>query len=214
MTRALPLLVGGVVVWLALLIEVIVVTWADPLLGRGVVIGMAAEIFTGRESGIPTALAAGVPAWLVFQISFTQDIGSALLVYPVFLHLLHKHHDADNYVMRRVRAFEAAAQERRRRRRWGPVALGLFMLVPFLVNGPMVGLMVGRLAGLRTRIVLPTVIIATIIAAAMWTFFFDAMIGLGQQIHPQAGLMIAAAMVVIVVALAAWDWRRSLRSDE
>ncbi len=200
---------AGVLLW-AIVIAEVVATWlvsADA--GRAMLYGIIAEVFTGRESGIPIALAAGVPRLIVFQISATQDIGSALLVYPLFLLAIHRWHEADNYLMRKLRKIEDVASHHSKYvHRWGPTAVAVFMLIPFLINGPLVGLVLGRLAGIYTKHTLPAVVIATVIAAAVWTFAFDAMIRFGQGIHPLAGWYIAGAVALLVVGLAGVDlWR-------
>lgn len=207
---------AGIGLWAVIAIEVAAAWLADAALGQAIVTGMAAEIFTGRESGIPIALAAGVPRLLVFQISLTQDIGSALLVYPAFLMVLHRWHEADNYFMRKLRKIEDVASHHSKYvHRWGPIAIAVFMLVPFLINGPLVGLIVGRLSGIYTKHVLPAVVAATIAAAAAWTFAFDAMIRFGQTFHPLAGWYIAGSVAFVVLVLAAVDvWRDARRPTE
>lgn len=211
---------AGVMLWALLIVEVVAAWLAEPPVGRGMVIGMGAEIFLGRESGIPIALEAGVPHLIVFQVSATQDIASALLVYPLFLLALHHWYGRDNYLMRRIRTIEAAAGRHEAYvHRWGPLGIGLFMLMPFVINGPMVGLVLGRLAGIYTRHVLPAVVVATVIGAAAWTYFFDTMIGLARRFDGHGGLYVAGFMVVIVVTLAGFDYvrernRRAREDDE
>ncbi len=204
---------AGVLLWAIVVAEVTIAWLASAPAGRAMTYGIIAEVLTGRESGIPIALAAGVPRLLVLQISATQDIGSALLVYPLFLLALHRWHEADNYFMRRLRNIEeVAGRHGKYVHRWGPTAIAVFMLVPFLINGPLVGLVVGRLAGIYTRHVMPAVVIATVIAAAAWTFAFDAMIRVGQTFHPMAGWYIAGAVAVLVLILASIDiWRDARR---
>ncbi len=203
---------AGLLLWAIVIAEIVIAWLASPPAGRAMTYGVLAEVFTGRESGIPIALAAGVPRLIVFQISATQDIGSALLVYPLFLLAIHRWHEADNYFMRRLRNIEEIASRHSQYvHRWGPLGIAAFMLVPFLVNGPMVGLVLGRLAGIYTRHTLPAVIGATIIAAAAWTFAFDAMIRLGETVDPRAGWIIAGITVAIVLALAAIDYLRDAR---
>ena len=207
--QARRLLWWGAGLWTVVAAELVLATLFFGDLARGMAFGISSEIFAGREVGIPVALQAGVPPWLVAQVSFTQDIGSALLVYPLFQWLITRYHEADNAFMRRLRRIESAADRHQTYvRRWGPLGLGLFMLMPFLVNGPLVGLVLGRLAGLHERHILVAVVAATAVAAVSWTFFFDAMRALVAGIHPWAGWFIAAAMLAVVVGLATWDWIR------
>jgi len=172
----------------------------------GLVRGFSTELFLGREGGIPTYLAWGVPPLLVFQFSFAQDVAAGFLVYPFFLHALHKHHNADNVLMRRLRRIEAAAARHRNLvDRWGAVGVFLFMLAPFLVNGPLVGLMVGRVAAIRTRYLVAPVVLATGVAAAAWTFAYGRMLALAERFDPGFGKWIAVAVALILAALMVWE---------
>lgn len=201
------LFVAGLTLFAGLTTQV-VLTWAlvSPDLAGGLVKGLAAEVFTGREGGIPTYLASGVPPLLVFQFSALQDIAAGFLVYPFFLHALHRYQATDNAFMRRVRRIEAAAHRHRHYvDRWGPMGVFLFMLVPFLVNGPLVGLVLGRVAGIPTRNLILPVAGATTAAAAAWVLFTEHMLMLAEKVLPGAGEWLAVVAVGIIVLLLAVD---------
>ncbi len=205
---------SGVALLLLLGLEFLLVFVLWPEKVQALVLGLIAEVLTGREGGIPVGIAAGAPRFLIWQVSFTQDIAGALFAYPLFLLLLHRYHDRNNALMRRVRLIEAAADRHQAYvHRWGPLGLAVFMLVPFLVNGPLVAMIVGRLAGMRTRDVLPPVVVATIIVAAAWTYFFDRMNRLATAVDPRLGWGIALVAVVVVVGLAGLDFLRDLRAQ-
>ncbi len=205
---------AGVALLMLLALEFVLILILWPGQVQGLLWGLLAEVVTGREGGIPVGIAAGAPRILVWQISFTQDLGGALFAFPLFLLLLHRYHDRDNWFMRRVRRIEEAADRHQAYvHRWGPLGLGLFMLMPFLVNGPLVALIVGRLAGMRTRDVLPPVIIVTIIVAGAWTYFFDRMNRLATAVDPRLGWGIALVAVVVVLGLGTVDVIRDHRQD-
>lgn len=207
--RELQLFAAGVAVWLLLGTGLLLLALASPAQARAVLSGLFAELAAGREAGIPVALAAGASPWFVWPTSVLQDLGTALVSYPIFLYLLHRYRDSDRYLMRRLRALQKkAAANRPFVRRWGPLGLGLFMLIPFLVNGPFVALIMGRLAGIRTGLMLGPVVVATVITAGMWTFFFDALISLLDAVHPQIGWIVAGVAVSVVAALALTDFLR------
>ncbi len=213
-----PIFVTGIIVWALVGLELILVYLASPAQARAVATGLVAELAGGREAGVPVALAAGADPWLVWLTSFLQDLGTAFLSFPIFLYLLHKYHDSDLYIMRRIRLVEEKAAEHRRYvTRWGPLGIGLFMLIPFLVNGPYVALVLGRLAGIRTRRLLAPVVVATIVTAGIWVLFFDQMLALLDGVHPQIGWIIAGFAVVAVLILAGvdfWKDHQRIRSDE
>lgn len=179
----------------------------DPQQGRALLAGIGAELVSGREGGVPVGLAAGAHALFVWQGSFLQDLGTAFTGYPVFLYFLHRYHDRDWYIMRKLRRIEATAESHEKYvKKWGPLGIGVFMLVPFLVNGPFVGLVLGRIAGIRTRKLLPVVVAATILTAAAWTFAFDAMIRLANTFDPRIPYAIAAIALSAVLVLGVVDF--------
>lgn len=205
----LRLLVAGGFIWLALAMQFLLLVLFWPAQAGPMVIGLTAELLTGREGGLPAGLAAGYHPMLAWVTSFMQDLGTALLGYPVFLWLLHHYHDRDWYLMRRLRAIEAkAAAHQKYVERWGPFGIGAFMLVPFLVNGPFIGLIVGRIAGIPSRKLLGPVIIATIVTAAIWTFFIDQMLRLLESVDPRLGYVSAGLAVWVVLMLGIWDYMR------
>lgn len=193
--REFPLLVTGLVLAGLLLAEIAILWIWDPQLGRSAAAGMGAEILTGREGGIPVALAGGVPTLLVWQISVTQDIAGFALVYPWFLMFYHERHGSGGFVMRRLEAIERAARRHKKfARKWGPFGIFLFMLTPFLINGPMVGGVLGRLVGIRTRFLILPVVLSTAISAAGYVFFFDWTVGLLEIVDPRLGYAVAGTL--------------------
>lgn len=180
--------------------ELVLVWLWNPEWGRAELASFIAETFTGREGGIPIATAADVPPFVIFAVSVTQDIAAFFLVFPIFLWLMHRHEGADNFLMRRVRRIEAAAERHRAYAdRWGPLGIFLFMLIPFLVNGPVVGGALGRLAGIPTRRLLVPVVAATIVAAGVWVFFFDQTLGRLQSVDARIGYVVAGLILAGLV---------------
>jgi hypothetical protein len=113
----------------------------------------------------------------------------------------------------RIRRFEAAAERHEKYvRRWGPLGVFTFMLMPFLVNGPLVGLLVGRIAGIRTRHLLLPVVGATAVGAGAWTFFYDRMLGLARGLHPSLPRWVATGTVGVIVLLGVVDLVRGWRA--
>lgn len=129
------------------------------------------EIAAGREVAIPAGLQEyGLPALLVFGISSVQDLVTTTYIYPAF-YFFRKHNlGRQNFF---GYFFERMAKKAERNKpfieRYGAAGLFLFMLIPFAVNGPLIGAIIGKLAGIRTRYILPTVILSTFTATAAWT---------------------------------------------
>ncbi len=208
-----PLWIAGWVLVSLLLIELLIALVLDASLGRAMVAGMVAEVLSGREGGIPVAIAAGVPPVLVWQVSVTQDIAFFCLLFPVFLVTYHERQGKGGFIMRRLERFEEEARKRQGfARKWGPVGVFLFMLTPFIVNGPMVGGILGRLVGIRTRHLLAPVILSTMTASAFWTIFFVKTIDRLEAIDPRLGYGLAAVMFFGFIAAAGVGWALEKRN--
>jgi len=192
----------GTGMWFVLAGQLAALAWLVPDQARAMAVGLGTELAFGREAGIPAGLAAGLHPLLMWETSVVQDFATAFLGYPVFLYLLHRFRDKDVYLMRRLRRIEQQAQEHERFvHRWGPLGIGLFMLIPFLVNGPFVALILGRLTGIHTRQLLAPVVLATVLVAGAWTFALDAMLRLADTFDERLGYW-AAALAVLAVAVA------------
>lgn len=186
-------LLGGLVAELTLF------TLAFP--GQGVALwrAIAVEMVAGREAAIPIALGGGAPRWMVAQASATQDLGIVCLAYPLFLRLMHHFGDRRNWLVDRLRRIQADADRHRGLlHRWGGFGVFLFMLVPFLVNGPLVGAVAGRLAGMRTTDLMLPVVAATCIAAVAWTYFYDQVLRLAGDVHPLLPVVLTGIIVGLV----------------
>lgn len=167
----------------AVVAEVVLLMVAAPEQGKALWQMVLVEFFAGREAGIPIALGADVPRWLVAQVSATQDIGVVCLAYPLFLRLMHRFRASERWLMVRLRRIQADAEAHRGLvHRWGGIGIFLFMLVPFLVNGPLVGAVAGRLTGMKTTDLAVPVIAATVVAAVAWTYFYDGILWLTGDI--------------------------------
>ncbi len=83
--------------------------------------------------------------------------------------------------------------------RWGGLGVFLFMLVPFLVNGPLVGAIAGRLTGLRTTDLMLPVVASTCIAAVAWTYFYDEVFRLAGDLDPLLPPILTAIVVGLVL---------------
>ena len=187
-------LLGGI------LAELVLLTLWFPTQGIAMWQAIAVEVVAGREAAIPIALRGGAPRWLVAQVSAAQDLGIVCLVYPLFLRLMNRFQGRRNWFLDRMRRIQADADQHRGLvRRLGGFGIFLFMLVPFLVNGPLVGAVAGRLTGMRTVDLIVPVVAATVIAAVAWTFFYDRVLGLAGDLHPLLPPILTAIIVGLVL---------------
>lgn len=180
--------------------ELALLTAAWPEAGFAMWRAVGVEMLFGREAAIPIAVSSGAPRWLVAQVSATQDIGVFALAYPLFLRLMQRTRGSDGWLAVRLRRIESDAEQHRGLvHRWGGFGVFLFMLVPFLANGPLIGGVAGRLAGLRTSDVLLPVVASTCLAAVAWTYFYDQVLGLAGDLHPALPYALSFVVVGLVI---------------
>lgn len=201
-TVEVRLLVTGFILLGAVVVELAIASSIWPGAGKALWQGVGFEMFTGREAGIPVALQGGAPPWIVAQVSATQDIGVVCLAFPLVLWALHKYRDRDNFVMRRLRRIQERARKHKKFvRRWGPLGIFVFMLVPFLVNGPLLGATMGRVAGISTKYLIAPVVGATVLAALMWAYAYELLFALVGDLDPRIP---PALTIAIVGSLLLW----------
>lgn len=192
---------GGALLLLAVAAEVMLVTVLRRGWGIALWRSLAVEVTVGREAAFPIALEGGVPPWLLAQVSASQDVGVFCVVFPLFLRLMQRHRDSPSWFMTRLRRIQAVGERHRRfARRWGPWGIFVFMLVPFLVNGPLVGGVMGRLAGITTRSLLLPVVASTTVAAFAWAYGYDAMLAFAGDLHPALPALITATIVGVLLS--------------
>jgi uncharacterized membrane protein len=190
----------GVLLLGAVLAELILLTVAAPRQGSALWRMVGVEIVAGREAALPIALRAGVPRWMVAQVSATQDLGVVCLAYPLFLRAMHHFEDRRNWLLDRLRRVQRDADAHRGFvRRWGGFGLFVFMLVPFLINGPLVGAIAGRLGGMRTPDLILPVVAATCVASVAWTYFYAQVLSLAGDVHPLLPVVLTVAIVGLVL---------------
>ena len=199
----LRLLVVGCVLLTGVFVELAIATYLWPDSGASLWQGLVLEMFTGREAGIPVSLQSGAPPWAIAQISATQDIAVVCLAYPVFLWALNRFEHKENFVMKRLRRLQERARAHESFvHRWGPLGIFAFMLVPFLVNGPLFGAAMGRLAGIATRHLILPVVGATVLAALMWTYAYDTLFSLVDGLDPRIPPLLTIALVALFLGWA------------
>lgn len=190
---------GILIGWLGIVI-------IEPAVGANIMVMVIAELVAGREVAIPLGiLQLGLPVLIVFGIAFTQDLITTTWFYPLFYTFRRRQRERKTFWGYFFRKMEKQAEEHREKiQKYGAVGLYFFMLIPFAVNGPLIGAIIGKLAGIRTRYILPTVVLATATATGAWTLAW-------AYFRPQAqwfvdtfgGQWIALGIVLLFVAVLA-----------
>lgn len=161
------------------------------------------EITAGREVAIPAGIGLGVPVLVVWGISFTQDLITTAWIYPAFYLFRSRNVGKENFAGYFFQKMEKNAEKNKEFvEKYGAVGLFFFMLIPFAVNGPLIGAVIGKLAGIRTRYILPTVIMATFTATTAWTLaWYFADDAVQRFVDRFGGHWIALGMVAILLVV-------------
>lgn len=188
------LFAGMIIGWLGIL-------FLDRAIGWSLMTVVGAQLTSGKEVSIPLGLHFGVPVLLVAGTVFVIDLLGTAWVYPLFYLFRKRNLGRENFAGYFFSRMEGkAATHRRFIERYGAIGLFVFMLVPFAVNGPLIGAIVGKLAGIRTRYILPTVILATAATTSIWTLgWVFARTQLEALTGRYGGHWLALAMVAIVL---------------
>lgn len=186
----------------------------DPALPGKILTQVTTELLLGREAAIPVGLGLGIPPLLVMTYSLVQDVVAVLWIYPLvyaYREQLRKRRTIRRWIDSLERA--ASADRSRVAERFGLFGIALFVWIPFQMTGPVVGSVVGLALGYPTRRILPVVVVATAIAVASWTFFFDS---IGRYVHSAVVVGFAALVILALLGhrvLAAIRTRRALSRD-
>jgi uncharacterized membrane protein len=206
--------VWGLALTAAFVTELVLLLVLAPAWGRPIATAVPIDMFSGKEAALPVALAGGAPWYLVAQVSTLQHIALGTVAFPVFLFLLHRYQDRDNLLMRRLRRIERAADHHKAFvTKWGPVGVFLFMMVPFLVNGPLVGGILGRLAGIGTKYLILPVVAASLISSLLWARGYDFALGFVEGVDPRLPAVMAVSIIVLAVGLALFDEYRERKKE-
>lgn len=164
---------SGLLLALVTLLQLALALVMNPRSGTGLGAMMAAELVTGREAAVPLALAQGVPPWWIAAASITQNLALAALIVPAAMTAVEATEQGTGPMARFLRRTHAGADKSRHRASsaWG---IFVFMLIPFLANGPIIAGLLGRLIGVDARRLITAVVAAVIITATAWAWAFSA----------------------------------------
>ena len=202
------LLAAAILLWAATLL-------ASPSWAFGLGATILAELVAGRESAIPLALSQGVPPTLIAGVSILQNIGLAAVVVPLVAAGAHRLESMPRGLGRLMARIAATA--RAQTHRATAVGVFLFMLVPFLANGPIIAGLLGLFAGIERRRLMVAITFAVVLTATAWSFAYAALASALASVDPRLaklpGLMALAAVAWTGLRLA-WSWRQAAPESE
>jgi uncharacterized membrane protein len=172
------------------------------------------NLTVGRAAGMSFGYASGLGHPAVISSNVLTETIQVLVVYPLFV--LGWNNLVDVRYMRRllVTMRQSAEANQARVERYGMLGLFAFVFLPFWMTGPVVGAIIGHLIGLKARHTLPTVLVATYFAVAVWAVFFERMNELMAEYGRYAAFGTVLAFGAAVIAARAVRSRRRGRHHD
>jgi uncharacterized membrane protein len=154
-----------------------------------------AHFVGGRAGNAGVGLELGFSPWFLMYQAFIQDFIVMCYLFPLFV----RGHDLLTRfpsLGQSLEKFHAMAVARREQiRPYGIVGLFLFVLFPFWSTGPLVGVFVGYVIGLRVSTTFITVVIADALATGAWMWAYDSLRAFNRE------LALVLLAIVLVVSL-------------
>lgn len=205
---------GGIAILATLLVAWTILSSMSTSEGIAIAAGVGTMAYAGKEAGIPVGLAAGANPVTMAVFVFATDLAITLFAYPLLRFAITVWIERRGLIGAYLRHLRTAADRHRgfvlRHRTWG---LLLFMLIPFAINGPLVGAVLGRLIGLRSSQILPTLIAAIAITTAGWSIVYTYGFQAAEAINPLYPKLITGAILAIVVAVGVVSILRARRAN-
>ena len=171
------------------------------------------NLTVGRAAGMSFGYASGLGHPAVISSNVLVETIQVLVVYPLFV--LSWNNLVDVRHMRRflVSMRQSAEANQSRVARYGMLGLFVFVFLPFWMTGPVVGAIIGYLIGLKARHTLPTVLLATYVAVAIWAVFFERLIELTARYGRYAAFGTVLLVGAVAIAVRSVQvWREGARS--
>ena len=132
-----------------------------------------AHMLAGKAVSIAQGMAAGMPPSMIVLLTVYVDSMALCILYPILI-FAHEHLlDAPLYERHMKRVFDSAQKGVDRVGRFTIVGLFAFVWFPFMMTGVIVGAVLGFLMGLRTWLIMATVILGTTTAVVSWVYAYD-----------------------------------------
>ncbi len=177
-----------------------------------VLAGMGTLFYGGKEAGLPVGISAGADPVMMGFFIFFADAAATCFIYPPLHYAIRKWMDRPDFLGRYLRHVRDRGLEKRGLvTRHGTAGLFLFMLVPFAINGPLFGAILGRMMGLRAFQIVPTLLIAIAVTTIAWTIIYALGFSVAETINPALPKLITAAILLFVLLntiVSFWRMRR------
>ena len=119
--------------------------FADPGLHKTLLSTAIVHLMGGRALGIAACLSAGLSIFYTIAYNFLLEVIIVLIAYGVVV-LIMRNIIEPKLFKDTVRQAELAAQKQKTKiKRYGPIGLFFFVMLPFFMTGPVVGSLIGYL---------------------------------------------------------------------
>ena len=119
--------------------------FADPALYKTLFSTAVVHLMGGRALGIAACLSAGISIFYTVAYNFLLEVIIVLIAYGVVV-LIMRNIIEPKLFKDTVRQAELAAQNQKTKiKRYGPIGLFFFVMLPFFMTGPVIGSLIGYL---------------------------------------------------------------------
>lgn len=169
--------------------------------GIAVAVACGTLFAAGKEAGIPAGRAVGGNVFLIGAALLWLDSAMSFVIYPFVDAAMRGAQKQKGVIGHMVRGARRRADRKREIvDKYGGVGLFAFMIVPFGFNGPLIGMVIGRLVGLGARVIMVAVMAAIVTTTTAWVLLWT--YGLGDVLSGMPSWVPAVlAMTIAAIAI-------------
>ncbi len=155
------------------------------------------NLVIGRAAGMSFGYASGFGHAQVVPINMLVETIQVLVVYPLFALSWRQLIRLPRLEASLARLHHAAELRGDTVRRFGIAGLFVFVFLPFWMTGPVVGAIIGFLIGLRPRVNMAAVLVATYVAIGVWALLLNELSAWAATFNRFAPYALFVAIVLI-----------------
>ncbi len=172
------------------------------------------HLFSGRAGNAGVGLELGFNRWFILFQCCTLDFIIMLLVYPLFVAGFQRVSRWPFIGPPLTGTHEIALRYKDRIEKYGAIGLVLFVAFPLWSTGPLVGVVIGYMLGMRTWLTFVAVTIGNMFTTAVWIWFFHFLKVYNETLARLllAVILVTAAGGILYNVFAKWRRKRYLKA--